>query len=77
VASTCKKLQVVKKRKFGEDAPGAKLSDHEVDLIRELHEEYPPGHPAHLGYRKLAVRFGVSRNAISNYCRYLKRVSHL
>ena len=72
--ATRNKIQVVKNYTYGENARGAKLTDAEVELIRQLHEEYPRGHPEHLGYRRLAVKFGVSRNAISNYCRYLKRI---
>lgn len=76
-----KKLQVVKVsengRRIGESAPGAVLTDHEVELMREMHEEHPRGHPEHVGHRKLAKIFGVSRTTASNICHYRKRASHL
>lgn len=79
--STRKKLQLVKfsenGRRIGETAPGAVLTDNEVELMRQMHEEYPRGHPQHLGHRKLAKIFGVSRTSASNYCHYRKRASHL
>lgn len=78
---TRKKLQLVKTsekgRRIGESAPGAVLTDHEVELMREMHEEYPRGHPGHVGHRKLAKIFGVSRTTASNICHYRKRASHL
>lgn len=45
--------------------------------MRVMHEEYPKGHPQHLGHRKLARIFGCSRAAASNYCHYRKRVKGL
>jgi hypothetical protein len=38
-----------------------------------MHEEYPRGHPRHVGYRRLAKTFGVSRTTASNLCRRIKR----
>lgn len=78
---TRKNLQLAKfsdsGRRIGETAPGAKLTDHEVELMREMHEEHPRGHPEHVGHRKLAKMFGVSRTTASNICHYRKRASHL
>lgn len=39
--------------RVGETHHRAKLSDHDIDLIRELHEEG-------LGYRRIAEKFEVS-----------------
>ena len=61
----------------GENAPGAVLTDHEVELMRVLHEEFERGDPRHLGHRKLAAMFGCSRTTASNICHYRKRVAHL
>lgn len=75
------KKQLVKKNEFGrrvgETAPGAVLSDHEVGLMRTMHEEYPLGHAKHLGHRRLAKMFGVSRTTASNICHYRKRISEV
>jgi len=38
-----------------------------------LHEEHPRGHTKHLGYRRLAEKFGVSRATAEKICRYIKR----
>lgn len=40
-------------RRCGEDHPGAKLTDAQVDEIRELHED------GLVGYKWLAKHFGV------------------
>lgn len=40
-------------------------------LIRELHEEYPLGHPKHIGYRKLAEKFNRPVSVIRDICKYL------
>lgn len=68
--ATRKKLQVVK-----ECNPA--LSDHEVELMRVMHEEFPLGHPEHVGYRKLSKIFGCSYTHTANICRYRRRVAGL
>lgn len=55
-------------RVVGEDHPRAKLTDADVELIRELHEEYEG-----YGYRKLAKMFDVSRWYIRDLCTYKRR----
>ena len=64
-----------KGRRIGESAPGAVGSDHDVELMRTMYEEFPRGHAKHLGNRKLAKIFGVSRTTASNWCHYRKRAS--
>ena len=44
--------------RVGETHHRAKLTDEDVDLIRELHEDYG------LSYRELAVKFEVSKSTI-------------
>tara|TARA_R110000851_G_scaffold165169_2_gene309946 strand:+ start:155639 stop:155920 length:282 start_codon:yes stop_codon:yes gene_type:complete len=44
----------------------SKLTDHEVELIRRLHEEG-------LSYMQLADKFEVSKSAIAGICRYQRR----
>jgi len=56
--------------RFGSDHPQAKLTEHAVELMRTLHEEYPPSHPRHLGYRRLARIFGVSKSTVRRICAY-------
>ena len=60
-------------RRIGEAHPRAVLDDVEIDHMRERHEEYPPGHPLHMGYRKLAKLFGVSKTAARKICTYAIR----
>lgn len=54
-------------RRVGEDHPGAKLTNAEVECIRELHETEG------LGYGLLAVKFELSKSAIAKICRYERR----
>ena len=54
-----------------------RLTDHEVELMRVMHEEFPRGHPSHVGYRKLTAIFGCSYTTTANICRYRKRVKGL
>jgi len=53
-------------RRIGQDHPKAKLTDHEVEMIRQLHDEG-------WGYRRLARVFEVSRTCIAELCRYENR----
>lgn len=53
-------------RRIGEDHPLARLTDGEVELIRQLHEEG-------MSYAVLAEKFEVSRWAIGRICRYERR----
>jgi hypothetical protein len=75
--ATRKKLQV--KRQHGKLAKKCKLArpaaltDHEVELVRKLHEAHPRGHPEHMGYAVLALKFEVSKTTIRQYCRYQRR----
>lgn len=54
-------------QRCGETHPRARLSDHDVDLIRELHEEHG------LSYSVLAEKFDSSKSAIADICRYRRR----
>lgn len=62
--------EVAKKSKL---APRDRLTDHEVELARALHEEHPRSHPQHLGWRRLAKKFGVSRSTMKQYLTYARR----
>lgn len=55
--------------RVGESHHNAKLSDAEVDLIRDLHEE------GMIGYRALARHFGCSRDTIAAICQYRRRTA--
>lgn len=48
--------------RIGEDHPNARLSDHEVDLLLELHE-------AGYGYGRLARKFDISKSQARNICK--------
>lgn len=71
---TRKKMRVIQYRTgnytHGEAHPKAALSDHEVELMRQLHEEYPVGHAKHLGYRRLAKMFDVAKTTVRQICNY-------
>jgi len=53
-------------RRIGESHPRARLTDHEIDLIRELHEEG-------LGYKKIAVKFETSPGHVRSIVKCTKR----
>lgn len=57
-----KKIICVNERglRIGEDHPRAKLTDHEVDLIREMAEERDANGRRKWGRRRLARKFDVS-----------------
>jgi len=52
--------------RLGEDHQQAKLTNAEVELIRELHE-------GGMSYSQLAEKFEVSKSAIGWICRYQRR----
>ena len=47
--------------------PNAKISDQDVDKIREMHEEQG------LGYKRIAKIMGLSRNTVAGICQYVRR----
>lgn len=53
--------------RIGESHPAAKLSDADVELIRELRDSY------RLSYRIIAEKFEVSVSSIAKICRYERR----
>lgn len=55
--------------RIGEDHPRARLTNHDVDLMREMHGQG-------MGYRRLAKMFGCSRTCVAVICRYEKRVQY-
>lgn len=50
----------------GEHHPNAKLTDAQVDEMRDLNEEG-------IGYRQLAKRFNTSLNTVKDICTYRRR----
>lgn len=52
--------------RVGEDHQNAKLTNEEVDMIRELHCEG-------LSYKTLAEKFEVSKSLIAAICRFERR----
>ncbi len=56
-------------KRCGETHPRARLTDHDVDLIRELHEYHG------LSYSVLAEKFDSSKSAIADICRYRRRAN--
>lgn len=55
--------------RIGEGHQNAKLTDAEVELIRQMHEDG-------LTYDELAEKFEVSKWAIGRICRYERRAQH-
>ena len=51
-------------RRIGEAHHRAKLSDADVDLIRELREAHG------ISYEEIAKKFDVSKSEIAEICRY-------
>lgn len=52
--------------RVGQDHQRAKLTDHDVELIRRLHEDG-------LSYREIATKFDVSRMQVWRICNYRRR----
>lgn len=52
--------------RIGEDHPNSKLTNHEVDMIRFLHEEG-------MSYSTLSEKFEVSKWTIIGICLYRRR----
>lgn len=57
-------------RRIGEDHQNARLTDRDIDLIRQLHEKDG------LSYRELADKFEVSKSTIQMICQYKRRVQY-
>ena len=53
-------------RVMGERHPFAKLSDHEVELIRILHDEG-------MSYSEIAMKMEVSKSSVADLCTYRRR----
>lgn len=54
-------------RRVGEDHPQAVLTDHEIEVMRDLHENHG------IGYRRLSRIFDVPRSQVQRICRYRVR----
>lgn len=54
-------------QRIGETHHRAKLTDRDIDLMRELHEEHG------IGYTKLAEKFECSKSEARYICRYMVR----
>ena len=51
---------------FGQSHPRSLFTDHEVDLIRHLHEQG-------MGYQEIAEKFDTTRQCIYRICTYRTR----
>lgn len=52
---------------IGEDHRNAKLTNEQIDRIRDLHEDHG------LKYSQLAEMYGVSKSMIAGICQYRRR----
>lgn len=53
-------------RIIGESHPRAKLTDKQVDMLRDLNDEG-------IGYRRLAKMFNLPRSTVACICQYTRR----
>lgn len=53
--------------RIGEDHPRAKLTDEQVDRIRDLREDYE------MTYDQLAAMYSVPKTTIASICQYARR----
>lgn len=60
-------------QRIGEDHPRAKLTNDEVEQIRDEYEDGLAGLGPRIGYRLLAKKFKVSKRTIRNIVHYEKR----
>lgn len=67
--SVVRKLVAVNEagKRVGEGHQWARLSDQEVDRIRDLHEDHG------LSYSQLAAMYSVSKQTIASICQYQRR----
>lgn len=54
-------------RRIGESHQAARLTDEQVDRIRDLHEDHG------LSYLQLASMYSVSKQTIASICQYHRR----
>lgn len=54
--------------RVGQDHQRAKLTDRDVELIRELHE-------GGMSYGKIAVKFEVGKSTVQDICTFRRRAS--
>lgn len=54
-------------RRAGESHPNARLTDHEIEVIRTMHAELG------YGYRRLARIFECSRSYVRYVCKFERR----
>ena len=58
-----------KNQRCGEDHHNSKLSNHEVEMVRWLHD-------CGMGYARIADKFEVSKSCIAMICRYERRTAY-
>lgn len=56
-----------KGRRAGEQHPNARLTDHEIETMRDLHQHHG------FGYRRLARIFECSRGYARKVCKFERR----
>lgn len=59
-------VSITRRKRFGEMHYAAKLTDHEVEIVRQLHDEG-------LSYLEIAKKFGVSKPSIQRICTHRTR----
>lgn len=55
--------------RIGESHPRARLSDDDVSLMRELHEQHD------VSYRELGEKFDTPYRSVRDICQYRRRVT--
>ena len=56
-------------RRVGESHPSSKLTDSDIDLICQLHDEG-------MGYQKIAIKFEVSKSAVRDWVTCRRRAQY-
>lgn len=60
-------------QRIGEGHQRARLTDAQVDQIRDAYEQGLEGEGPRVGYKTLAKRFGVSKRTVRDIVHYRKR----
>lgn len=61
-------------RRVGQSHHAARLTDAEIELMRQLYEEYPRGHPKHWSMGQLAVKFRCHKQTVAKIVTYQRRI---
>lgn len=61
-------------RRVGQSHHAARLTDAEVELMRQLYEAHPRGHPNHWSMGQLAAKFECAKQTVAQIVNYQRRI---